>query len=141
MSWKCKQCDHENEDSAVRCPACGCVRLARLVLTSDSGASWRTLIDAEITRRTYRHLYPGVEHQYIPRDEGGHPFSVCRNGANEWFIHANAMCRIGVSVNGQLCEDESMSELHNGDVICITPRGTTTHNIAPLKVSFVPIDN
>ena len=87
MGWHCPKCNFMVEDGAFQCMACGYHQETRLILTSGVGNKWRTLISAEITRRTYKRLYPDTEHQYIPRNEGEHPFSVIK------VRHIVALCR------------------------------------------------
>lgn len=141
MSWKCgvPECQFENDDNSVVCACCGRARRSRLVLTSPSGASWRTMIDADITRSVYRRLYPGVEHQYVPRTEGGHPFSVVKANTGEWQLRANPACPIRTALNADACEGGRCYGLKSGDVIAIAPATDTTKVKAPLTVSFQPI--
>ena len=141
MSWKCgvPECQFENDDNSVVCACCGRARRSRLVLTSPSGTSWRTMIDADVTRSVYRRLYPGVEHQYVPRSEGGHPFSVVKANTGEWQLRANPASPIRTVLNADACEGGRCYGLKPGDVIAIAPATDTTKVKAPLTVSFQPI--
>lgn len=141
MTWKCPNCGFELDDSLISCHACGYTKACRLVLTSNEGVTWRTVIEAEVTRRTYRRLYPGTEHQYVPRAEGCHPFEVSKKENNVWVLRGNASSPVGVALNDLLCNDNAEYYLNEGDIISITSRANPTARVAPLKVSFVPLDN
>lgn len=142
MSWKCPEpeCQFENDDGSVVCACCGRARRSRLVLTASTDVSWRTMIDADVTRSVYRRLYPGVEHQYVPRNEGGHPFSVMRANTGEWQLRANPASPIRTVLNATACEGGRCYSLKSGDVVAIAPATDTTKAKAPLTVSLLPID-
>lgn len=142
MSWKCKvsECQFENDDSSVVCACCGRARRSRLVLTTPSGGSWRTMIDVDVTRAVYRRLYPGVEHQYVPRNEGGHPYSIVRANTGEWQLQANPSSPVRTVLNSAACEGGRRYGLANGDCIAIAPPSDAARTFAPLTVSILPID-
>ena len=140
MSWKCPECQFENDDNNVVCECCGRVRRSRLELTSQSGTSWRTMIDVDVTRAVYRRLYPGVEHQYVPRNEGGHPFSIVKANTGEWQLQANPSSPIRTVLNATACEGGRCYGLKNGDCIAIAPPSDVTRTFAPLTVSLLSID-
>lgn len=141
MSWKCEEpeCQFENEDGCVVCACCGRARRSRLALTAPSGQAWRTMIDADITRPVYRRLYPGVEHQYVPRNEGEHPYSVLKTSTGEWQLRANPASPIRTVLNAVACESGRGYGLTTGDVIAIASPANTTKTYAPLTVSLQPI--
>ena len=142
MSWKCQEpeCQFENDDNSVVCACCGRARRSRLVLTAPSGASWRTMIDVDVTRAVYRRLYPGVEHQYVPRNEGGHPYSIVRANTGEWQLLANPSSPIHTVLNSGTCEGGRRYGLKNGDSISIAPSANVTKTFAPLTVSLLPVE-
>ncbi len=142
MSWKCQvpECQFENDDNSVVCACCGRARRSRLVLMAPSGASWRTMIDADVTRAVYRRLYPGVEHQYVPRSEGGHPYSIVRANTGEWQLLANPSSPIRTVLNSGACEGGRRYGLKNGDNISIAPSANAAKTFAPLTVSLLPVE-
>ena len=142
MSWRCldPECQFENEDSTVVCACCGRARRVRLVLTSSAGGTWWTMLMVEVTRSVYRHLFPGVEHQYVPRNEGEHPFSVMRANTGEWQLVANASSPICTVLNGQACTGGQGYALRAGDVITIAPPTNVAKLFAPVTVSLVPVE-
>ena len=142
MSWKCKEseCQFENDDSSVICACCGRARRVRLVLTAPSGTSWHTRIDVDVTRAVYRRLYPGVEHQYVPRNEGGHPYSIIKANTGEWQLQANPSSPIRTVLNSVACEGGRRYCLANGDCIAIAPSADAAKTYAPLTVSLLPIE-
>ena len=143
MSWKCHvpECQFENDDdNSVVCACCGRARRSRLVLTAPSGASWRTMIDADVTRAVYRRLYPGVAHQYVPRNEGGHPYSIVRANTGEWQLLANPSSPISTVLNSGTCEGGRRYGLKNGDSISIAPSANAAKTYAPLTVSLLPVE-
>lgn len=141
MSWKCPDCGIASlEDNSMKCEVCGYTRTSHLVLTSNGNQTWKTLIEAEVTRRTYKRLYPGEEHQYVPRNEGEYPFIVKRDSNNLWILKTNQNCAIGVTINGVFCSSSTEFPLNDGDTICLASRSDTTRQIAPLKVSFVVVE-
>ncbi len=142
MSWKCQvsECQFENDDNSVVCACCGRARRSRLVLTAPSGASWRTMIDVDVTRAVYRRLYPGVEHQYVPRNEGGHPYSIVRANTGEWQLLANPSSPISTVLNSGTCEGWRRYGLKNGDSISIAPSANAAKTYAPLTVSLIPVE-
>ncbi|SHN01835.1 hypothetical protein [Fibrobacter sp. UWB7] len=137
MGWHCPKCNFMVEDGAFQCMACGYHQETRLILTSGVGNKWRTLISAEITRRTYKRLYPDTEHQYIPRNEGEHPFSVIKDAENNWFLQVNGKSPVAVTLNGNLCDPAREYLLNNGDSISIASRSDSSRQVAPLTVSFI----
>lgn len=141
MSWKCQEpeCQFENDDGSVVCACCGRARRSRLALTSPSGASVRTTIDIDVTRAVYRRLYPGVEHQYVPRTEGGHPYSIARANTGEWQLVANAGSLIRTVLNSSACEGGRRYVLKDGDRISIAPPSDVTKTFAPVTVSLHPV--
>ena len=142
MSWKCQvsECQFENDDNSVFCACCGRARRSRLVLTTPSGASWRTMIDVDVTRAVYRRLYPGVEHQYVPRNEGGHPYSIVRANTGEWQLLANPSSPISTVLNSGTCEGGRRYGLKDGDIISIAPSANAAKTYAPLTVSRLPVE-
>ena len=142
MSWKCQEpeCQFENDDNSVVCACCGRARRSRLVLTAPSGASWRTMIDVDVTRAVYRRLYPGVEHQYVPRNEGGHPYSIVRANTGEWQLLANPSSPISTVLNSGTCEGGRRYGLKNGDSISIAPSANAAKTYVPLTVSLLPVE-
>ena len=140
MSWKCPKCSFELGDEACQCVACGYRIKTRLVLTSNIGKNWITTVSTEVTRRSYRHIYPDVEHQYIPRNDGENPYSVILDANNCWFLKANGNSPVAVMLNGSLCESGSEYQLNNGDSIAIASRNDSSKQVAPVKVSFVKND-
>lgn len=141
MSWICPKCNFTVGDGSFRCNACNYQLETRLVLTSSAGNSWRTLISDEVTRRTYKRLYPGEEHQYIPRNEGENPFSVVKDAANRWFLKYNGNSPVAVVLNGNVCEAGNEYPLNEGDSISIASRSDTSRQIAPITVSLVLKDS
>ena len=137
MSWKCPKCNFLMDDAECRCKACSYQLETRLILTSSVGNTWRTLITAEITRRTYKRLYPETEHQYVPRNEGEHPFSVIKSEDNLWFLKPNANSPVAVALNGTVCGDDNEYSLNENDSISIASRKDPSKQVAPLTVSFV----
>lgn len=137
MSWICPKCNFTVADGLFRCAACNYQLETRLVLTSGEGNSWRTLISDDVTRRTYKRLYPGVEHQYIPRNEGEHPFSVVKDATNKWFLKYNGNSPVAVALNGNICEAGNEYPLNEGDSISIASRSDSSRQIAPITVSLV----
>lgn len=137
MSWSCPKCNFMMDDAACRCVACSYQLETRIVLTSSIGNSWRTLISAELTRRAYKRLYPEVEHQYIPRNEGEHPFSVIKSEDNRWFLKPNVNSPVAVTLNGSLCDGDKEYSLNENDSISIASRNDPSKQVAPLTVSFV----
>ena len=142
MSWKCAalECQFENDDSQIVCSCCGLVRPSRLVLTAPSGAVWRTRIDTEISRAVYRHLYAGVEHQYVPRSEAGYPYSVIKSSTGAWLLKPNLRSPIRTVLNGRVCDGSSVYGLSSGDVVSIAAVNNPMQTKAPLTVSFQPLD-
>lgn len=141
MSWTCPNCNFVVEGDSVRCAACNYQLEMRLVLSSNVGNNWRTFITADVTRRTYKRLYPDVEHQYVPRNEGEHPYSVEKNVNNEWMLKPNGQSPVGVAINGTPCEDGYEYPLNEGDVISIASQSDNSRQVAPLKVSFSRFEN
>lgn len=142
MSWKCQvpECQFENDDNSVVCACCGRARRSRFVLTTPSGTSWRTMIDADITRAVYRRLYPGVEHQYVPRNDGEHPYSIVRANTGEWQLLANPSSPISTVLNSETCVVGQRYGLKNGDCISIAASKNATKTYAPLVVSLLPVE-
>ena len=142
MSWKCQEseCQFENDDdNSVVCACCGRARLSRLVLTSPAGTTWGTMVEVEVTRAVYRRLYPGVEHQYVPRSEGGHPYSIVRANTGEWQLLVNPSSPIRTVLNAEACEGGRRYGLKNGDSISIAPPTNAAKVYAPLTVSLLPV--
>ena len=142
MSLKCQvvECQFENEDGSVVCACCGRARRSRLALTSPSGASWRTMIDVDVTRAVYRRLYPGVEHQYVPRNEGGHPFSIVKANTGEWQLFVNPSSPIRTVLNSEVCDGGCRYGLKDGDSISIAPSASAAKTYALLTVSLIPVE-
>ena len=137
MSWQCPNCTFVLEDTMLQCNACGYQRKTKLVLTSQEGLTWKTFIDADITRKTYKRLYSGIEHQYIPKNEGEHPFSVIKDENNLWFLDSNPDSPVGVALNGEVCDDEMSYQLKEHDTISIVSRSNPSKHVALLEVSFL----
>ena len=142
MSWICPTCQYVNADSDVRCACDGHVRRSRLELSVPEGGDgvWRTTISADVTRRAYRRLYPGTEHQYVPRNDGEHPFSVVRTASTPWTLVANGASPIRTVLDGVPCNPGQEYPLKTGDVIAIAPAGNPSRQYAPLKVELVPME-
>lgn len=141
MSWKCDKCPYTGgDDSELECPMCGYFRRTKLVLTSSGGVNWETRIDEAVTRRTYRRLYPGEEHQYVPRNDCEYPFSVIKSERREWLLVANGASPVGTTLDGKVCTADMQYPLKAGNEICICSRANPARQIAPLKVSFVLLD-
>ncbi len=142
MSWICPnpECSFENSDDVIVCPCDGTYRRTRLVLSTPEGGSWRTAITMDVTRRAYGRLYPGVEHQYVPHNEGAHPFSVVKAANGAWQLVANASCPIRTVLNTVPCEGGRAYPLKPGDEIAIAPASNPASLYAPLRVSFVPVE-
>lgn len=141
MSWICPNCNFVMGDDSYCCSACNYRVDSRLVLTSATGNAWRTILGTEVTRRTYKRLYPNEEHQYIPRNEDEHPFSVEKKDDNAWVLKPNGNSPVGVALNGNVCDDDAEYALNDGDSITIASRNDSSKQIAPLKVSFAMIDD
>lgn len=141
MSWNCPNCNFILEDSQIGCIVCNYRRAARLVLSSDVGCSWKTILSAEVNRRVYKRLYPDEEHQYIPREIGEYPFSVIKKDSNEWVLKVNENSPVTSTLNGNVCHDEMEYPLNEGDCICVASRSNSAIQVAPLKVSFALVED
>ena len=97
------------------------------------------MIDVDVTRAVYRRLYPGVEHQYVPRSEGGHPYSIVKANTGEWQLLANPSSPIRTVLNAEACEGGRRYSLKSGDRISIAPPENVAKTFAPLTVSLLPV--
>ena len=134
MSWICVNCQMQSEDdSLISCEACGFFRRTEIHLQSEPGNDWHTRIDCDVTRSVYRRLYPGIEHQYVPRNEGEHPYSLCKT-TNGWVLRINPSSKLAVKYNDDLCTEDQEYQLSAGDVILLASKEDPSRQVAPLTV-------